>query len=61
MSNKYHDCNKWSSLREKLSLGVCEQNCADQLGHPRSLIRAFVNRFLESSICKLAKGEISIF
>ena len=29
--------------------------------HPRSLISAFVIRFLESIICKLATGEISIF
>ena len=29
--------------------------------HPRSLISAFVVRFIESIICKLAAGEISIF
>ena len=34
---------------------------ADQPAHPRSLISAFVIRFLESIICKLATGEISIF
>ena len=34
---------------------------ADQPEHPRSLISAFVIRFLEITICKLATGEISIF
>ena len=34
---------------------------ADQPGHPRSLISAFVIRFLENMIRKLAAGEISIF
>ena len=34
---------------------------ADQPAHPRSLISAFVIRFLESIICKLATDEISIF
>ena len=33
---------------------------ADQPAHLRSLISAFVVRFLESFICKLATGEISI-
>ena len=33
----------------------------DQPAHPRSLISAFVIRFLERTICKLATGEISIF
>ena len=33
---------------------------ADQPAHPRSLISAFVIRFLESYICKLASGEIKI-
>ena len=31
---------------------------ADQPAHPRSLINAFVIRFLESNICKLATGKI---
>ena len=35
---------------------VCEQH-----RHPRSLISAFVIRFLESIIRKLASGEISLF
>ena len=34
---------------------------ADQPAHPRSLISAFLFCFLESIICKLAAGEISIF
>ena len=34
---------------------------ADQPAHPRSLISAFFFCFLESIICKLAAGEISIF
>ena len=34
---------------------------ADQPAHLRSLISAFVIRFLENFICKLATGEISIF
>ena len=33
----------------------------DQPAHPRSLISAFVIRFLISIIGKLATGEISIF
>ena len=32
---------------------------ADQSAHPRSLVSAFVIRFLESIICKLAAGENS--
>ena len=48
----------------------CEKTCLwrfannkgpDQPAHLGSLIRAFVIRFLESIICKLATGEISIF
>ena len=34
---------------------------ADQPAHPRSLISTFVIFFLESLICKLATGDISIF
>ena len=33
---------------------------ADQPAHPRSLISAFVIRFLEGIICKLAAGKISV-
>ena len=42
-------------------LGFANNTGADQPAHLRSLISAFVIRFLESFICKLAKGEISIF
>ena len=47
--------------REKTCLrGFANNTVADQPAHPRSLISAFVIRFLESIICKLATGEISI-
>ena len=49
----------WASSRENLSSGFA--NNTDQPGQPHSLISAFVIRFLESIICKLAAGEISIF
>ena len=48
--------------REKTCLrGVANSTGTDQLAHPRSLISGFVIRFMESTICKLATGEISIF
>ena len=48
--------------REKTCLRRFANNKgADQPAHPRSLISAFVIRFSESSISKLATGEISIF
>ena len=48
--------------REKTCLrGFANNTGADQPAHPRSLISAFVIRFVESIICKLARGEISIF
>ena len=44
--------------REKTCLREFAINTgADQPAHPRSLISAFVIRFLESIICKLATGE----
>ena len=51
----------WASTRETLSSGVCEQHrrrpaCASLQSDQRLFIR-----FLESIICKLAAGEISIF
>ena len=47
---------------EKTSLwGFANDTAADQPAHPRSLITAFVFRFLESTICKLDTGDISIF
>ena len=48
--------------REKTCLrGFVNNTGADQPAHPRSLISAFVIRFSESIICKLATDEISIF
>ena len=48
--------------REKTCLrGFANNTGADQPAHPRSLISAFVIRFLESIICKLATGDISTF
>ena len=48
--------------REKTCLrGFANNTGADQPAHPRSLISAFFIRFVESIICKLATGEISIF
>ena len=48
--------------REKICLRVFANNTgADQPAHPRRLISAFVIRFLESIICKLATDEVSIF
>ena len=48
--------------REKTCLWVFANNTgADQPAHWCSLISTFVFRFLESTICKLATSEISIF
>ena len=48
--------------REKTCLrGFANNTGADQPARPRSLISAFVIRFLESTIFNLASGEISIF
>ena len=41
--------------------GFANSTGADQPAHPRSLISAFVIRFEESTICRLATDEISIF
>ena len=58
-------CNKIyinGPRREKTCLrGFANNTGADQPAHPRSLISAFVIRLLESCICKLGTGEISIF
>ena len=45
---------------EKTCQGFANNTGADQPAHLRRLISAFVIRFLESIICKLATGEISI-
>ena len=48
--------------REKTCLrGFANNKGADQPAHPRRLISAFVIRFLESNISKLAPSKISIF
>ena len=48
--------------REKTCLrGFANNTGADQPAHPRSLISAYVIRFLKSIISKLATREISIF
>ena len=48
--------------REKACLrGFANNTGADQPAHPRSLISAFVIRFLESIKRKLVTGEISFF
>ena len=58
--NQYH--TQFGPRREKTCLrGFANNTGADQPAHPRSLISAFVIRFWESIICKLASGEISIF
>ena len=41
--------------------GFANNTGADQPVYPRSLISPFAIRLLESFICKLATGEISIF
>ena len=48
--------------REKTCLrGFAYNTGADQPAHSRSLISAFVIRFLESTVCKLTTGKISFF
>ena len=56
-------CVKYNGpRREKTCLRRFANNKgADQPAHPRRLISAFVIRFLESTISKLATSEISIF
>ena len=52
----------YGSRRENTCLrGFANNTGAYQPAHPRSLISAFVIRFLEDIICNLAAGEISIF
>ena len=41
--------------------GFANNTGAYQPAHPRSLISAYVIRFLESIICKFATGKISLF
>ena len=54
-------CISYGPRREKTCLrGFMNNTGAEQPAHPHSLISAFVIHFLESTICKLATGEISI-
>ena len=48
-------------VQENLSSWIANNTGPDQPAHPRSLISAFVVQFLESFLCKLAMGVISIF
>ena len=48
-------------VRKTVFWGFANNTGADQPAHPRSLISAFVIRFWESIICKLATGEIDWF
>ena len=63
--SKVQNCRivlSYGPRREKTCLrGFANNTDADQPAHPHSLISAFVIRFLESTICKLGAGEISIF
>ena len=53
---------KFGPRREKTCLrGFANNTAADQPAHLRSLISAFVIRFMESIICKLATGEVLMF
>ena len=57
-------CSYWHNWprREKTYLrGFANNTGADQPAHPCSLISAFVIRFLESIISRLATSGISIF
>ena len=52
---------KWASTRETCLQEFANNTGADQPAHPCSLISAFIIRLLESTICKLPTGEISLF
>ena len=59
-------CNQihvsYGPRRDKTCLrGFAKNTGTDQPAHLHRLISAFVIRFLESTICKLGTGEISIF
>ena len=58
----FHIFKRNGPPREKTCLWRFAKNKgADQSAHLLSLISTFVIRFLESIICKLATGEISMF
>ena len=54
-----HVYNMGLDARKPVFGGFVNNTGADQPEHPRCLIRAFVIRFLESIICKLATGEFN--
>ena len=57
----YLQCWIFGPSREITCLpGFANNTGADQPAHLGSLISAFIIRFLESTICKLATGKISI-
>ena len=56
-----HYWKLYGPRREKTCLRGFANTAADQPAQPRSLISAFVIRFLESTIFNLATGKISIF
>ena len=49
----------WASTRENLSSGCANNNGAHKPAHSHTLISAFVIRFLESIISKLATSKIT--
>ena len=51
----------WAPTGQNLLRGLANNTGADQSAHPRSLISAFVIRFLKSVVCLVATGEISMF
>ena len=51
----------WALLRGKLHLLYANNKDADQPAHPRSLINAFIIRFLERTIAKPASCNVSRF
>ena len=62
MPQERHWYQSYGPRREKTCLwGFVNNKGADQPAHSHSLISAFVIRFVESIICKLDTGEISIF
>ena len=66
LENKIEECKfraiLFGSRHEKTChQGFVNNTGTDQTAHSHSLISAFVIRLLESIICKLATGEISIF
>ena len=58
---KSYVTDQWASLEKICLWGFANNNGADQTAHLRSLISAFVTRFLESFISRLVTSEISIF